>query len=83
MALDNRVKELCKDKNMTLAEVAEKMDVSASSLSQILKGNPTLSKLQAIASALDVTVPELFAPGATNTITCPHCGAVLEITEKK
>ncbi|WP_071133858.1 helix-turn-helix domain-containing protein [Millionella massiliensis] len=83
MALDNRVKELCKDKNMTLAEVAEKMDVSASSLSQILKGNPTLSKLQAIASALDVTVPELFVPAATNTITCPHCGAVLEIREKE
>lgn len=83
MALDNRVKELCKDKNMTLAEVAEKMDVSASSLSQILKGNPTLSKLQAIASALDVTVPELFAQASTNTIACPHCGAVLEITEKK
>lgn len=83
MALDNRVKELCKDKNMTLAEVAEKMDVSASSLSQILKGNPTLSKLQAIASALDVTVPELFAPGATNTITCPHCGKPIKLNPEK
>lgn len=82
MAIDNRVKELCRDKNMTLAEIAGKMNVSASSLSQILKGNPTLSKLQAIAAALGVSVPELFAPPADNTITCPRCGAVLEVKER-
>lgn len=82
MAIDNRVKELCRDKNMTLAEIAGKMNVSASSLSQILKGNPTLSKLQAIATALGVSVPELFAPQPTNTITCPKCGTVLEVKER-
>ena len=83
MAIDNRVKELCRDKNMTLAEIAGKMNVSASSLSQILKGNPTLSKLQAIAAALDVSVSELFAPQPTNTIICPKCGTVLEVKERE
>lgn len=83
MAIDSRVKELCRDKNMTLADIAERIGVSASSLSQIMKGNPTLSKMQDIASALDVSVAELFAPQPTNTITCPKCGTVLEIKEKE
>ena len=68
---------------MTLADIAERIGVSASSLSQIMKGNPTLSKMQDIASALDVSVAELFAPQPTNTITCPKCGTVLEIKEKE
>ena len=79
MAVDSRVKELCRDKNMTLAEIAEKIGVSASSLSQIMKGNPTLSKLQDIASALDVSVAELFDTQPKNTITCPHCGKPITI----
>ena len=83
MAIDSRVKELCRDKNMTLADIAERIGVSASSLSQIMKGNPPLSKVQDIASALDVSVAELFAPQPTNTITCPKCGTVLEIKEKE
>lgn len=82
MAIDSRVKELCREKNMTLAEIAEKIGVSASSLSQIMKGNPTLSKLQAIAAALDVSVAELFDPGDASQPTgrCPHCGKPIKIT---
>lgn len=81
MAIDSRVKELCRDKNMTLAEIAEKIGVSASSLSQIMKGNPTLSKLQDIASALNVSVAELFEPQDASQPTgrCPHCGKLIKI----
>ena len=45
---------------MTLAQLAAAIGVPASSLSQIMRGNPTLSKLQAIAAALNVEVVDLF-----------------------
>ena len=45
-------------------------------------GNPSLKRLQEIADILGVSVPELFAPQPTNTITCPKCGAVLEVKER-
>ena len=35
-----------------------------------------------LAGLLGVSVPELFAPQPTNTITCPKCGAVLEVKER-
>ena len=35
------------------------------------------------AAALGVSVPELFAPQPTNTITCPKCGTVLEVKERE
>lgn len=60
MSIDNRVKELCKANGMTLAQLAAAIGVPASSLSQIMRGNPTLSKLQAIAAALNVEIVDLF-----------------------
>lgn len=60
MSLEIRIKEICKSKGMTLAKLADAIGVPASSLSQIMRGNPTLSKLQAIADALNVEVAELF-----------------------
>ena len=56
-----RIKELCKEKHITMKELAEKMGITPITLSQSLNGNPTLSRLQEVASILDVSVPELFA----------------------
>lgn len=80
-----RVKELLKEKGMTAKELAGILGMTETGLSIAIsdKGNPPLKRLEEIAAALGVTVPELFAPQPTNTITCPHCGAVLEIREKE
>ena len=84
MNISESVKRLCKEKGMSLADVADKIEVSASSLSQIMKGNPTLSKLTDIATALDVSVVDLFYDGESeNALKCSRCGAVLEIKEKQ
>lgn len=56
-----RIKELCKEKHITMKELAVKMGITPITLSQSLNGNPTLSRLQEVASILDVSVPELFA----------------------
>jgi transcriptional regulator with XRE-family HTH domain len=79
MEIGQRVKDMCAQKGCTLAELAARMGVSASSLSQILNGNPTLSKLNAIASALNVEVSELFTQPKQGVISCPHCGKPINI----
>ena len=81
--MELRVKELCKEKGLQMQELADKLGITRITLTRNISGNPTISTLENIATALGVTVPELFAPQPTNTITCPHCGAVLEIREKK
>ena len=58
-----RIKEICKEKQITMKEIAEKLGINPITLSQSLNGNPTLSRLQEVASILGVSVPELFESG--------------------
>ena len=55
-----KIKELCKEKNITMAEIATRIGIQPIALSQSLNGNPTLSRLQEVARILGVSVPELF-----------------------
>lgn len=55
-----KIKELCKEKNITMAEIAKKIGIQPIALSQSLNGNPTLTRLQEVADILGVNVPELF-----------------------
>lgn len=83
--MDNefRIAEILKSKGMTQTELAEKIGISRVGLSKAINGNTTITTLRKIAAALDVPVPELFALQPTNTITCPKCGAVLEVKERE
>lgn len=80
-----RVKELLKEKGMTAKELAAHLGMTETGLSIAIsdKGNPPLKRLEEIAGALGVSVPELFAPQPTNTIVCPKCGTVLEVKAKE
>ena len=82
--MDNefRIAEILKSKGMTQTDLAEKNGISRVGLSKAINGNTTITTLRKIAAALGVPVPELFAPQPTNTITCPKCGAVLEVKER-
>lgn len=64
-----RIKELLKDKNLTQEELAKKVGVTRSSIIKTITGNPTIETLQKIADALEVTVPELFAPQSGSNFT--------------
>jgi len=59
--MELRVKDVCKEKGVTLAEVASKIGVAQASLSKMLGGNPTIGTLEKIADALGVPVTELFS----------------------
>ena len=58
--LARNVKELLKVRKMQQKDLAEKMGVAASFLSNALSGNPTIETLQRMASALDVPVSVLL-----------------------
>lgn len=57
-----RIKELCREKGMTISAIAEQIGTTQTSLSRALgdNGNPTLETLDKIANALNVHITELF-----------------------
>lgn len=56
-----RIKEVIKEKGMTVNSLAEKMGINRVGLSNHINGNPSVEVLEKIADALGVDVPELFA----------------------
>lgn len=56
----SRIKTLCKEKNVTMVDIAHKLGITPVSLSQSLAGNPTYSRLKDIADVLKVDITELF-----------------------
>lgn len=81
--MDFRIKELCKEKGLLFKELAQQLGITDVGLRQSLQGNPTIGTLEKIATVLGVSVPELFAPQPTNTITCPHCGKPIKFEKGK
>ena len=74
------IKEVCKEKGITVSQLAEKMGIKQESLSRAINGNPTLETLGKIAAALNVPMWQLFASpnevypqSNADGITCPHC----------
>ena len=77
-----RVKEIAKQKGLTLAKVAEMLEIHPVNLSTTLNGNPTLCTLSRIAEVLQVEVTDLIESESKPTI-CGFVkvnGEVLEIT---
>lgn len=62
--MDNefRIAEILKSKGITQKDLAEKIGISRVGLSKAINGNTTITTLRRIAAALEVSVPELFAP---------------------
>ena len=77
-----RVKEIVKQRGLTLAKVAEMLDVHPVNLSTTLNGNPTLSTLSRIAEVLQVEVADLIETENKPIVSgfVKVNGEVLEIT---
>ncbi len=58
--ISHKVKELCRNKGITIKELAEKMEIAPESLSRAINGNPQLSTIRKIAETLGVSVTDLF-----------------------
>ncbi len=75
-----RIKEICKEKGITITSLAEALGVTQESMSRTINGNPTITTLDKIATALGVEVADLFEHSAKDgSATCPHCGKLINI----
>ncbi|WP_320981830.1 helix-turn-helix transcriptional regulator [Parabacteroides goldsteinii] len=79
--MDLRIKEVIKEKGMTITELADKMGINRVNLSNMVNGNPTVETLNKIALALNVPVTKLFEQPKKDSLslTCPHCGKDINI----
>jgi len=78
-----RIKEVIKEKGLTVKEIADRLGISSPSLSDAINGNPTKDTLERIAAALGVHVSELFVPPVSGQIACPNCGASIKLSVSK
>ena len=88
MDISKRIKE----QGMSVAEVAARLKnnrgglgISQPSMSSLINGNPTFSRLQEIATILNITVSELVrddAPQVSPVAHCPYCGHELTVELK-
>ena len=82
-----RLKDLCKAKGITQAQLAERIGIKGRSLVQaVYRGSIGMATLIKLADELGVTIPELFEtytkPKETEAEAngiCPHCGKPLTI----
>ena len=74
-----RIKEVIKEKGMTVNSLAEKMRINRVGLRNHINGNPSVEVLERIAAALDVPVTELFEHPKEGVIHCPKCGTEIKL----
>lgn len=84
------IQKVIKAHGFTIASVAAKLKnsrggygISQGALSSTLNGNPSIEKLQEIASVIGVSLSELVADepeGKETFIVCPHCGEKIKIS---
>ena len=81
-----RIKEVIKERGLSVQEVADRMGISRVGLSQHINGNPSVEVVGRIAEALGVEMWELFASKEDvmkqnkNTIPCPYCGKDIDVS---
>ena len=83
----NRIKDILKERGITINELAEKMGLNRVTLSTQINGTANIASYEKIAAALDVHMSQLFASSqevqeTKNTTTCPHCGKPIEVQLK-
>lgn len=59
--IEQNLREICKAKGLKLSDIADRIGTTVSNLLVSVKGNPTITKLQDIANALQVPVADLVA----------------------
>lgn len=79
------IKKAIKENGLEVREVAKRMGITPTGLSQHINGNPSVEVLQRIADAIQCDISELFEQIHDDqaTITCPHCGKSIELEVKE
>lgn len=82
--MELRVKEIIKEKGLSVNALAESLGVSRQALSAQINGTANISTLEKIATSLGVPLWQLFVSpadaaksvtsGEAGFVLCPHCG---------
>lgn len=79
------IKEIAKQRGITLNEIAERVGIAQPSISRIINGvfNPKLDTLERIADVLQVNISDLFEhvpeQPKQRVLICPHCKKEIKI----
>jgi transcriptional regulator with XRE-family HTH domain len=76
-----RIKDVIKEKGLTIQSLANQMGINRVNLSSSINGNPTIETLNKIALALQVPISDLFEQPTDNTVNCPYCGNKIKLTK--
>ncbi len=78
-----RIKEVIKERGMTITELADKMRINRVNLSNMVNGNPTVETLNKIADAIGCPVTELFEQPKKDALIADAIGCpVTELFEQ-
>ena len=83
-----RIKEILKEKGMTVNQLADMLDISRQALSKQIQGKMLVETAQRIADALNVPMWQLFASPndiqkTDGSLICPKFGTPLELKIKE
>lgn len=75
------IKKAIKKNGLEVREIARRMNITPTGLSQHINGNPSVEVLERIAEAIGCDVSELFEQPKKDgvSITCPKCGKGINI----
>lgn len=80
------IKEILKEKDWSVEQLANELGISRQALSRQIKGKLLVETAERIANTLDVPLWRLFIPGEqipdSGTLVCPHCGKPIAIELK-
>jgi transcriptional regulator with XRE-family HTH domain len=80
-----RIREIIKSKNVDITDLAKRLNVTRQTVHYYINQDEknSVDTLNRIAAALGISVSDFFERPASDTITCPKCGARLEIKAKE
>jgi transcriptional regulator with XRE-family HTH domain len=58
--MELRIKEICKEKGISISKLGSLIGVSRSSMLSTIGGNPTIGTLEKISNALNISIIDLF-----------------------
>ena len=75
------IKKAIKAHGLEVREVARRMEITPTGLSQHINGNPSVEVLERIANAIGCDISELFEQvnSSVLNVACPHCGKPIKI----
>ena len=76
------IKRAIKEKGFEVKEIAKRMGITPTGLSQHINGNPSVDVLNRISDAIGCDISELFDTPTTDLINCPYCGNKIKVSKE-